>query len=405
MNRILKVFASGDEQKPLAEQYHVIERYDAFVLVEVPRRGGRRLAREFLVEDVTDLYAIPVAAGVIDTSMPRIDSDGTTRAHPAYRRAALAAGRASSLPRPVHRADQGRVAARRQARGRRAARLYANFTYVVRADEAALAKIAALPYVRWAGHLPHDDRIASSVRSSSRERPRRRCRARGCCPTSTPSSSSTPTTSSQARPEVRKLGVKVLHRGTRRRSCSSSRRADKKAERQKQLKALSAVHGVRKIRQRAIKRPSNDVAAGIMGTATAMGNPGLGLSGKGETIAVCDTGLDTGDPATIHPDFAGRVACDQELPDHARLRAVRQQPRRQRRAGRPRQRPRHPRRRLGARQRRRPRPRSRAGPPDPRARHNAKLVFQAVEQEMQVEEPRRPPASTGATCSPASRPT
>jgi subtilisin family serine protease len=33
----------------------------------------------------------------------------------------------------------------------------------------------------------------------------------------------------------------------------------------------------------------------------------LGLSGKGEVIAVCDTGIDTADTQTIHKDFAGRI--------------------------------------------------------------------------------------------------
>ncbi len=33
----------------------------------------------------------------------------------------------------------------------------------------------------------------------------------------------------------------------------------------------------------------------------------LGADGSGITVAVADTGLDTGDPATIHPDFFGRV--------------------------------------------------------------------------------------------------
>jgi hypothetical protein len=33
----------------------------------------------------------------------------------------------------------------------------------------------------------------------------------------------------------------------------------------------------------------------------------LGVDGSGITVAVADTGLDTGDPATIHPDFFGRV--------------------------------------------------------------------------------------------------
>ncbi|MDY0149850.1 MAG: S8 family serine peptidase [Kiritimatiellia bacterium] len=33
----------------------------------------------------------------------------------------------------------------------------------------------------------------------------------------------------------------------------------------------------------------------------------LGLTGAGQTIAVCDTGLDTGNTGTLHPDFTGRV--------------------------------------------------------------------------------------------------
>jgi hypothetical protein len=51
-----------------------------------------------------------------------------------------------------------------------------------------------------------------------------------------------------------------------------------------------------------------------MGTATSMRTPGLGLSGKGETIAVCDTGLDTGDANSIHADFGGRVASIKSYP-------------------------------------------------------------------------------------------
>jgi serine protease AprX len=72
---------------------------------------------------------------------------------------------------------------------------------------------------------------------------------------------------------------------------------------------LAAVHGVRRIRQKVLPRTSNNVAAGILhtGYAWAAAPRGLGLSGQGETIAVCDTGLDTGDADTVHRDFRGRV--------------------------------------------------------------------------------------------------
>jgi Subtilisin-like serine proteases len=79
------------------------------------------------------------------------------------------------------------------------------------------------------------------------------------------------------------------------------------AKRRKQIDALSAVHGVRKVRDRALKRTANDVAAGIMGTAATMSHPGLGLSGKGEIIGIADTGIDSGDKATVHFDFRNRI--------------------------------------------------------------------------------------------------
>ena len=75
------------------------------------------------------------------------------------------------------------------------------------------------------------------------------------------------------------------------------------------------MHGVRWIGERVLPRTSNNVAAGILGkSVVARPAPGLGLSGAGETVAVCDTGLDTGEPATIHPDFAGRVAAIRSYP-------------------------------------------------------------------------------------------
>lgn len=52
-------------------------------------------------------------------------------------------------------------------------------------------------------------------------------------------------------------------------------------------------------------RLQNDVAAGIIGVADVWGS--LGLTGTGQTVAVADSGLDTGDLGTLHPDFAGRI--------------------------------------------------------------------------------------------------
>jgi serine protease AprX len=79
------------------------------------------------------------------------------------------------------------------------------------------------------------------------------------------------------------------------------------AKARKVLAQLSAGHGLRALRRHAFKRTSNDVATEIMQTRGASSAP-LNLTGKGETIAVCDTGIDLGSASHIHPDFAGRVA-------------------------------------------------------------------------------------------------
>src|SRR5262249_18310315 len=84
-----------------------------------------------------------------------------------------------------------------------------------------------------------------------------------------------------------------------------------------QLDALARAQGVRRVAPRSMRRTSNDQAAIIMGTAAALApssSAGLGLSGDGEVIGVCDTGLDTGNPATIHPDFTGRVLAIRSYP-------------------------------------------------------------------------------------------
>ena len=313
MNRILKVFATGAEQERLAEELDVLERYDAFVLVEAAPATVKRLAREYLTEDISDQYEIPIGAGAIDTSAPRIDAGGATRTHPAY-------GRGASLPAGPHHYLVQFVGPIKDAwlRGVRRAggeprQLWGNFVFVVRANDAAIAKIAALPFVRWTGHLPYEERLASSVRKE----------VAGEDPGELPRTRLLPCVYTleffdakdipPARPKVKKLGVRILLEEPKG-NLLVVEASERKAERLKQLKALSKVHGVRRIRHRAVKRPSNNVAAGIMGTAASMGSPGLGLSGKGETIGVCDTGLDTGDPASIHPDFAGRVASIKSYP-------------------------------------------------------------------------------------------
>lgn len=51
-----------------------------------------------------------------------------------------------------------------------------------------------------------------------------------------------------------------------------------------------------------------------MNTTISISENGLGLSGRGEHIGICDTGLNTGDPKTIHKDFVKRGAYIKSYP-------------------------------------------------------------------------------------------
>ncbi len=307
MNRMLKVFVSGAEQDAAAEKLDVVERYPGFLIASAAPTQARSLARKHLVEDITDLYEIPVADGVIDTSLPRIDAQGAVRPHAAYR------GTGTLPPGPHHYLVQfiGPIKDSWLRGVRRAGgeprELYSNFTYVVRAGETALPKITALPYVRWVGHLPHRARLAEPVAES----------LRGGEPRTLPRTRYLPDAytveffgaddAKAAVPALRKLGVAVMHAEPKAKIVVV-RVSGRSSERRRKLTALSAVHGVKQIRQRAVNRPSNDVAVGIMGAAKSMAGSGLGLSGKNEIIGICDTGLDTGNPSSIHADFQGRIA-------------------------------------------------------------------------------------------------
>ena len=80
------------------------------------------------------------------------------------------------------------------------------------------------------------------------------------------------------------------------------------------VEQLAGLHGVRSVESFTMRQLYNDVASRLMGVREVMEPTGLDLRGQGEVVGVADTGLDTGDPATIHPDFAGRIAAIRSWP-------------------------------------------------------------------------------------------
>ena len=81
------------------------------------------------------------------------------------------------------------------------------------------------------------------------------------------------------------------------------------------LQAIIRQPGLRSLQEKKLKRTFNSVARLIMADSVCTPLPnGLGLTGRGEIIAVADTGLDTGNPDNVHPDFRGRVRTVQSFP-------------------------------------------------------------------------------------------
>ncbi len=88
---------------------------------------------------------------------------------------------------------------------------------------------------------------------------------------------------------------------------------------------ISRLEGLRVLEEKTIETWSNDVARKVLieGSITTNPNPSgsvgldcpdIDLTGKGEIIAVADTGLDTGDKSTLHLDFRGRVRFLEKYP-------------------------------------------------------------------------------------------
>jgi len=78
---------------------------------------------------------------------------------------------------------------------------------------------------------------------------------------------------------------------------------------------VASLESVRWIEPVSRPRLLNDYARSIMQVNPVWQN--LGLHGAGQVVAVADSGLDTGDLATLSPDFAGRIAATHVLSEGA----------------------------------------------------------------------------------------
>jgi len=309
--KVLKVFVDKEEIPDVLQHANLIETYDAFIVVQMGDKSVPVLARKFPTEDITAQYCLQLGTKTVDTLAQPRSLAAKTRGGTAVR-----VGKPS--PGPHHYVVQfiapikPHWLSQVRATGAVLRASYGGFAYVVRATEAQLPKIIALKCVRWVGHLPHAERVAPGLTGEAR------------APTPLPRRRAWPGAFTvevfdgadigRIAHAARKLGFKVLSRDARARllvlHCEYSI-----AGKQRAVKRLSAVHGVRFIRERVLARTANNVATTVMGNKyAALAASGPKLSGNGEIVAVCDTGLDTGDPCTIHPDFAARIAAIKSYP-------------------------------------------------------------------------------------------
>lgn len=72
--------------------------------------------------------------------------------------------------------------------------------------------------------------------------------------------------------------------------------------------ALADLQGIQAIIPFSYSQMTNDRAREIMRVPSETGGSGTVPAGEGQIVGVADTGLDSGDAATIHPDLRGRIA-------------------------------------------------------------------------------------------------
>jgi hypothetical protein len=304
---ILKIFVPRAEGATLAGTGQLIASYDAFTVLRLDEAAARRLARQYPSEDITDQYRLPLGGTEVD---PLAAAPATPRLRSAVKSASVDAAPHHYLVQFIGPVKAAWVTALKRA-GAVVRHPTSGFGYVVRANGEALARIRQLPYVRWSGQLPHADRVAPALGpEAATPTPRRRVVA-GALTVDTFAATDLP----RIAQEAEALGFKVTARDKAASRLSLDIDGTPTQIRQR-VKALSAVHGVRWIGQRVIPRTSNNKAAGLLAQTGAASAPpsGLGLSGQGEIIGICDTGLDSGDASAIHPDFAGRVLAIKSYP-------------------------------------------------------------------------------------------
>lgn len=169
--------------------------------------------------------------------------------------------------------------------------------FIVRLAPASLAVVKALPYVRWVGPYHPAYKLAKGIDASSP-----RSYRVVLAPWSQPASAASKLAALGAVMRTTPAAAPNDTAAVVGDSLGAALVADLSGPAIAQAARLDEVLWIEPIY---LQKAYNNVAGGtIMNGSTAWAN---GYTGAGVTVAVTDTGLDTGNPSVIHQDFAGRV--------------------------------------------------------------------------------------------------
>ncbi len=302
----------------------VVESYDNFVLVKASNAQIAEMKKDGLQAIPLDDLSIKIGSVTIDTNEPRIDKTGAVKAHPAY-------AHAKSPGADRHHYIVQFVGPTKEEwkeeiikKGGIIGDPLPSYSFIVEMDAKSLQEVSGLRFVRWLGHYDPSYRLAANLEESiaSAKRadaapPSRRESLKAEGRMILHSEKADPLSNTflirfqsedlvdSAKLKIKEFGA-LIHTDKPGRAISISFPPDTEDIAEK-LEQIAAIHGVQLIDSVRIRKLRNNVASKIMTDSPGTMGANLPYKGKGEIIAIADTGIDTGDPATVHEDFRGRI--------------------------------------------------------------------------------------------------
>ncbi|HKQ21175.1 MAG TPA: S8 family serine peptidase [Nitrososphaeraceae archaeon] len=320
----VKVYCPKDEQGKLQQLMKIDASYDEFIIADVDRTQLRSLKRKYPVEDMSKSNLIRLKNKNIDlTAKTRRDKGALLRRQGKQ----LSKGAHHYIVRFVGPIKKEWLDSITKIGGIPSEPL-PNFSYIFEMDQKTLSRVSKFSYVTWIGHYDAAYRIAPSVLDRASNPDTKQDTKKLIRKFDRPSDAGKRTKFGKmtegltkiipnkysitffsdknlkdARHLITKNGIKIVDKPSNNRIIIDLHKSKKDAK--EVLSNLAMIHGVKEIQDVKVRKLFNNIAAKVMNADYVYSS--LRLTGKGEIIGIADTGLDSGDAQTIHPDFRGRI--------------------------------------------------------------------------------------------------